>query len=129
MIQNEKDFIEWLDQQLNVEVPKDVIAFSINIYEYPFNIELVGSSEFDPENEDWACNEDWVPEPRMESVSDDLFGSSWEEAQENIFAMAKAYLTSGLANSKKLNSAKAFAIGFVDGCLSYVCALIRTANT
>ncbi|MBL52273.1 MAG: hypothetical protein GY695_14980 [Aestuariibacter sp.] len=120
MIQNEKDFIEWLDRQLNVDIPSDVIAFNINIYESPFNVELVGSSEFDPENEDWACNEDWVSEPRMESVSAELFGSSWEEAQENIFAMAKAYLSSGVTNAKKLNSAKAFAVGFVDGSLRYV---------
>lgn len=69
MIQSEKDFIDWIDGQLNEDIPAQIVAFNINIYEYPFSIEIVGSSEFDPEDEDWACNEDWLPKNRLISVS------------------------------------------------------------
>ncbi|MBU2709209.1 hypothetical protein KCM76_24655 [Zooshikella marina] len=120
MIQNDKDFIDWLDGQLNEKIPDEITAFNINIYESPFNIEIVGSSKFDPEDEDWACNENWIPRNRKMSVSSSLFGDSWEEAQENIIAMAKKYLQSNSKNVNKLKAAKAFAIGFVDGNLSYV---------
>lgn len=120
MIRDEQDFIEWLDQQLDAEIPDHVIAFSINIYESPFGIEIVGSTEYDSDEEDWACREDWVPENRRVSVSDKLFGSSWEEAQESIASLASAYLASGAKNRTKLKSAKAFALGFVDGNLNYV---------
>ncbi|QSX42152.1 hypothetical protein [Shewanella cyperi] len=120
MIQNEKDFIAWIDGQLNENIPSQIVAFNINIYESPFNIEIVGSSEFDPDNEDWACNEDWIPENRSVSVSNSIFGNSWEEAQENILAMAKLYFQSSSKNTHKLKVVKAFAVGFVDGNLSYV---------
>ncbi len=119
MIKNEKDFLAWLDGQLNEDIPARIIAFNINIYESPFIIEIVGSNEFDPENEDWACNENWVPRQRKISVSGSLFGATWENAQANLIAMAKQYLHSGSKNATKLKSARAFAIGFVDGNLSY----------
>lgn len=120
MIQNENDFIDWIDGQLNEALPGQIVAFNINIYESPFNIEIVGSSEFDPDDEDWACNEDWVPENRSMSVSNAIFGNSWEKAQENILAMAKQYLRSNSKNAYRLKAAKAFAVGFVDGNLIYV---------
>lgn len=120
MIRNEKEFGEWLDEQLDTEIPEEIIAFNINIYESPFSVEVVGSSEFDLDDDDWACNEDWIPKIRMNPMSDELFGSSWDEAQENIMIMAKSYLESSLKNVNKLKSAKAFALGFVDGNLSYV---------
>ena len=120
MIQNEKDFIDWIDGQLNEELPDHIVAFNINIYESPFNIEVVGSSEFDPDDEDWACNEDWVPENRTIPVCNAIFGNSWEEAQDNILVMAKQYFQSSSKNTYKLKAAKAFAVGFVDGNLNYV---------
>ena len=118
IIKNEKDFIAWLDGQLDVEIPKEIIAFNINIYESPFNIEIVGSNEFNLDDEDWACNEDWVPHKRKISVSDELFGASWEQALENLSMMGKAYLDSNSTNTVKLKEAKAFAVGFVDGNLN-----------
>jgi hypothetical protein len=120
MIKNEKDFFVWLDGQLDGEIPSQVIAFNINIYESPFIIEIVGSNEFDPQDEDWACNENWVPKQRKISVSDSLFGASWQNAQVNLITMAKQYLQSDSKNAHKLKSAKAFAIGFINGNLSYV---------
>jgi len=117
IIKNKKDFIGWLDSQLDVEIPQEIIAFNININESPFNIEIVGSNEFRPDDSDWACNEDWVPHKRNISVSDELFGVSWEQALENLTMMSKAYLSSNSTNTVKLKEAKAFAIGFVDGDL------------
>jgi hypothetical protein len=120
MINNEKDFIAWLDQQLNMEIPDNIVAYNINLYESPFKIEIVGSCEFDREDEDWACNEDWVPETRMISVSNKLYGASWEEAEGNLISMARSYLTNTTKNGIKLKEAKAFALGFVDGNLNYI---------
>ena len=120
MIHTEKDFIEWLDGQLNEDLTSQVVAFNINIYESPFSIEVVGSYEFDQDDDDWACNEDWVPKKRTTTVSGSIYGSSWNEAQDNILNMARSYLRSGSVNAHKLVAAKAFAVGFVDGNLSYV---------
>ena len=120
MIESEKDFLKWLDTQLCEAIPVNIIAFNINIYETPFNIELLGSENFNPANEDWACNENWVPKNRMVSVSAKLFGKSWQIAENNIFKFATSYKNSDLSNVHKIKKAKAFAIGFVDGSLKYV---------
>ncbi|KPV96082.1 hypothetical protein AN214_01891 [Pseudoalteromonas sp. P1-9] len=120
MIKHEADFFSWLDSQLNEEIPSDVIAFNINVYESPFIIEVLGSNEFDVEDEDWACNEGWVPTSRYIEVSSDIFGNSWEAAVQNIINMAQNYLNSDFNNAVKLTQAKAFAIGFVDGDLNLV---------
>ena len=120
MIGNEMDFLGWLDRQLSVEIPAHLIAFSINVYESPFFVEIVGSNEFDAEDEDWACNEDWIPKVRCIEVSNDLFGSSWEVAEQNIVNMARGYFKSDYANVDKLKQAKAFAVGFVDGNLNLI---------
>ena len=120
MIQNEMDFSRWLDSQLNVEIPAEVIAFNINVYESPFIVEIVGSNEFDAEDEDWACNEDWVPRVRSIEVSNEFFGNSWEVAEQNIVKMARSFFRSSYINASKLKQAKAFAVGFVDGNLNLI---------
>ncbi|WP_218398538.1 hypothetical protein [Alteromonas lipotrueae] len=120
MIQDQITFNHWMDSQLDVEIPTEIIAFNINIYESPFKIELVGSKEFDTEDEDWACNENWIPKDRVISVSNVLFGKCWETAQGTLLQLAQNYLQSGCKNAHKLKHAKAFAIGFVDGNLNYV---------
>lgn len=120
MIDSKADFFRWLDSQLNEAIPESVVAFNININESPFNIEIIGSNEFDPDDEDWACNEDWVPKNRTVSVSSILFGESWQEAEGNIHEFATAFKKSDTSNSHKVKNAKAFALGFVDGNLKYV---------
>lgn len=115
IIDSESSFITWLDGQLDECGRDSVVAFIINIYDTPFEIELIGSHEFDPEDEDWACNEDWVPMNRTVEVSNHLFGRSWEDAQKQLVIFAKSYLSSGSNNVQKIKAAKAFTIGFVDG--------------
>ena len=120
MIKNESDFFKWLDFQLNEVITENIVAFNININESPFNIEIIGSNTYDPDDEDWACNEDWIPKTRSISVSDNLFGNSWQEIETNIHKLASKYKNSDTGNSFKLKTAKAFAIGFVDGELRLV---------
>ena len=120
MIENEKDFIDWLDCQLDEEIPNNIIAFNINIYESPFNIEIVGSTKYDPEDEDWACNEDWTPQSRLSQVSKNLFGNTWEVAESKILSLAKGYIKSNAKNTSKLKTASAFTVGFIDGNLKHV---------
>lgn len=120
MIKNKTDFIEWIDLQLDVEIPDDIIAFNINIYESPFNIEIIGSSEYTPDDDDWACNEDWIPVKRISQISDELFEDSWQKAELNIISFTESYLSSNSKNVNKLKLAKALTVGFVDGDLNYV---------
>ncbi|MGY0216333.1 hypothetical protein ACWJJH_02970 [Endozoicomonadaceae bacterium StTr2] len=120
MINNQEEFMSWLDSQLIDNVPKEVIAFSINIYETPFSVEVVGSFEFDEDDSDWACNEDWFTNDRISEVSESLFGNFWESAEENVISFVKKYLQSQAPNVNVLKSSRAVAVGFVDGDLKII---------
>ena len=55
-----KEFEKWVDSSLNTELPKDVVAFCFNLYDDgngQWSVELVGTSSFDKDDSDWACNE------------------------------------------------------------------------
>jgi hypothetical protein len=120
VIKNESDFLKWIDKQLDEGPPPTIVGYSINIYESPFLIEIIGSNEFDIDDNDWACNEDWVPQIRSIDLSHSLSGSSWEETQKTVIKMASSYIQSNSKNSHILKTAKGFAVGFVDGNLEYV---------
>ena len=65
----EKDQIKqtiktWIRTVNHMEIlPNEIVALNFGLYE-PYGIELTGSTEYDPENDDWACNEDFIPEQR-----------------------------------------------------------------
>lgn len=55
---------EWLDDVLedisDTGIPNAVIAFGFNLYDNGddnWSMELIGTSEFDTDDEDWLCNE------------------------------------------------------------------------
>lgn len=43
------------------KIDDDIIALNFGLFE-PYGIELIGSKEYDEEDDDWACDEDFVPE-------------------------------------------------------------------
>ncbi|NIY94619.1 hypothetical protein [Vibrio diazotrophicus] len=114
MIHNEQDFCDWLDTQLSEDIPERIIAFNINIYESPFLVEIVGTEEFDLDNEDW------LPKKRQIEVSESLFGSSWQTAEQNLLQFTKQYVNSCGSISQKALSNKSLSIGFVGGNLNIV---------
>ncbi len=115
------DLKNWLDAAMPREVPDGVVAFCFNLYEDvddTWSVELVGCGSFDPENEDWACDE----------VTD--FGTrknccSWKEATDWQTVLEKALDTIGsyVNQSPKaqiLKEKQAIAVGFVDGDLEII---------
>ena len=62
----ETTFHNWLNKALSVNIPKSVKAFNFNLFETGsnFGIELIGSSEFDADDSDWACQEVFEANPR-----------------------------------------------------------------
>lgn len=120
---------KWLDQvledALETGIPKEVTAFGFNLYEdgdYDWSMELVGTSEFDMDNEDWLCNEVTDFDTR-----DDPFQwnqkAEWEEILKDITCLLKKYLNSGkYANVLKEKSG--IGVGFVDGNIEILYANI-----
>ena len=58
-IREESSFYNWLEDALK-KLPGNVEAINFNLYDdgdNKWSVELVGSSTFDENNSDWACNE------------------------------------------------------------------------
>ena len=107
---------EWLDAVLVNAVPNEVVAFGFNVYDdgdNDWSMELVGTSEFDVDDEDWLCNEvtDFNTRENPFQWSKE---AEWEEVLEDIVHVLKEYLKSGqYANALKEKSG--VGVGFVDG--------------
>ncbi|MDF4588425.1 hypothetical protein P3439_24740, partial [Vibrio parahaemolyticus] len=65
-------------------------------------------------------NEDWLPKKRQIEVSESLFGSSWQTAEQTLRQFTKQYVNSCCSISQKALSNKSLSIGFVDGNLNIV---------
>ncbi len=106
----------WLDNILEQAMPPEVAAFCFNLYDDAgdkWSIELIGAARFDPENDDWACDE-------VTDFGSRQFPYSWEEDAEWEGILRKTsralrkYLKSG-KYAEKLKSKVAVGVGFVEG--------------
>lgn len=107
------EFFYWLDDILTQEFPEETVAICFNLYEEEENkwaVELVGTDEFDEEDDDWACDE-------IIAFRDNLFyfemDADWEEVWKRVNEIILKYLDSG-TEAKKLLQYDAVATGFVD---------------
>ncbi|MDR3157870.1 MAG: hypothetical protein LBU11_02430 [Zoogloeaceae bacterium] len=96
------------------KIPENIVALSFNLYE-PYGLELVGSKRYCKDDEDWACEEDFVPErrdcPGFELPS--VLG--WEDVLDRVAHILKE-LSCELPDTQ-IFKVKHIALGFVDGCL------------
>lgn len=113
------EFEKWLDRVVEENRPIDATALCFNLYEesdYHWSIQLIGSSEFDEDDEDWACDE-------VFSTGEDLFtwkhDTGWEEILDIAIDMIRKYLEEG-KYADELKSFEAVATGFVDGDITVI---------
>lgn len=108
---NKQNLYNWIDEILKKRISTKVIAINFNLTEYTNNsykVQIIGSNEFDENNDDWACKE--VFTTGNEQFQFKLDGG-WKVVLENISEDLKSYVNS----SSKLLSYKAVGVGFVDG--------------
>ena len=110
---------EWLDNVLENAFPDSVVAVAFNLYEdiigEKWSVEIVGTDRFDPEDDDWGCDEVTSFGTREDPLS-------WEEKTdwENILANVSDTVADYLENGKyadKLKSLQGVGVGFVEGDL------------
>lgn len=108
----------WLNNVLEQKIPSKVKAFCFNLYEdenESWSIELVGTKTFDPDDEDWACDEitDFWTRYKPFSWKEK---ADWKEVLSEVVSALKQYLKNGLY-ADVLKSRAGVAVGFVDGNL------------
>ena len=109
-------FFEWLDYLLKDELNSEIKAVNFNLYEDANNkwsIELVGTSSFDKNNDDWACDEVFTTRDNPFVIENE---SDWKSMETVFIGLVNEYLSSG-KYANKLKGYLAVGIGFVDGDL------------
>lgn len=110
---------KWIDNVFENTLPEQVIAIAFNLYEDENNqwsIEMVGTSSFDAEDADWACDEVFDTRDDLQSWTQE---SKWEEILQEVTCKIKRYIETG-RYSEKLKSYQGVGVGFVDGDITIV---------
>ena len=106
----------WIDDVLSVEFSEEITAIAFNLYEDEddmWSLEVVGTSSFDAEDSDWACDEitDF-------GTRDNPFvwkeTAEWSDVLEKVEEELSRYLKEGKYATKLLNL-DGVGVGFVDG--------------
>jgi hypothetical protein len=110
-------FLTWAAQALPASPLPGVVAYNFNIAESAtaFEVEIVGSSYFDPGNSDWACEEGWTSRPSKYIAPFTTVGKEWQPFLESIGAAIRELSESEQPGAKTMRSAQAVTVGFVDG--------------
>src|SRR5688572_29523044 len=114
-------FRTWADGALTENPGDKVRAFSFNLYEHEdsFAIELIGCPRYDPQDQDWACQELFVHREPLFEMPRALVGNKWQEGLAASLALVRAYLRA-CDPTHRLRVAEAVTVGFVDGDLHLV---------
>lgn len=107
-----------LEHKVPFEIPSVIRAFCFNLYEDrngAWSMELVGTESFDPDDEDWACDEITDFGTREEPLSWKK-ETCWNEVLQEVSSALKHYLENGL-HADVLKSRMGVAVGFTDGNL------------
>ena len=112
---------EWIDGVLSDGVPDEAVAFCFNLYEndeYYWSMDLIGAGRFDPEDQDWACDEVTDFNSR-ESLFTFQAECEWDEALQTMIDILKKYLNDG-KYADLLKSREGVGVGFVDGDIEII---------
>ena len=112
---------EWIDGVLSDGVPDEAVAFCFNLYEndeYYWSMDLIGAGRFDPDDQDWACDE--VTDFNLrESLFTFQAECEWDEALQTMIDILKKYLNDG-KYADLLKSREGVGVGFVDGDIEII---------
>lgn len=109
-----KDFEKWIDMVLEKDFPEEMVGVVFNLYEERDNkwsVELVGTSIFDADDEDWRCEEVYDTRENPFEWQQD---TTWQDVLENVIDIFKKYLEEG-KYADKLKEYQGVGTGFADG--------------
>ena len=107
-----RELIEGLERE---QIPKRVIAWHFDLYE-PYALELAGSSSYDEDDDDWACEDEDEFYPQSSRLQLDFLSElSWRQVLK-MLVQALRELQEQMPDAK-IFKCKRVAAGFVDGDL------------
>lgn len=112
-------FAKWLDSVLVGGLPDEAAAVNFNIYEDSgkhWSIQLIASSYFDKDDEDWAGDEVFTTGEDLFTWQQDV---KWDDALKTAKQLIEQYLENG-QHADALTKYEAVACGFVDGDINII---------
>ena len=107
-----RELLEGLERE---QIPKRVIAWHFDLYE-PYALELAGSSSYDADDDDWACEDEDEFYPQSSRLQLDFLSEfSWRQVLK-MLVQALRELREQMPDAK-IFKCKHVAVGFVDGDL------------
>ncbi len=107
-----RELIEGLERE---QIPKRVIAWHFDLYE-PYALQLAGSSSYDADDDDWACEDEDEFYPQSSRLQLEFLNElSWRQVLK-LLVQALRELREQMSDAK-IFECKHIAAGFVDGDL------------
>jgi len=107
-----RELLEGLERE---EIPKRVIAWHFDLYE-PYALELAGSSSYNGDDDDWACEDEDEFYPQSSRLQLEFLNElSWRQVLK-MLVQALRELREQMPDAK-IFKCKHIAVGFVDGDL------------
>lgn len=80
---------EWFELIASMEsIPRDIEAVNIGLFEIKrgYAVYINGSEEYDEDDEDWACNDDYMPDTYLFFSHNKYARMPWETFQNEMTA-------------------------------------------
>ena len=108
-------WITRIDESENI--PDSIIAFNFGIIETEdgYQVYLIGASDYDLEDDDWACEEDFIPEEKYLNLGEASSKWDWEEVQSIVKDSVEQFIITRVSPTTFLHKAEYLTTGCDDG--------------
>jgi hypothetical protein len=119
-----ENFSNWI-KEIDSTNPdtENVKAYNFGLFESEkgYSVYLTGSNQYDEDDDDWACNEDFVPNQKYFELPDYFIeGKNWDKIQRDFAEVIRKFIESDSFRNSFLAKAEAITVGFDDGDLERV---------
>ena len=118
------ELVAWLARALESSPPPPgIVAYYVGLFESPDGCTayLIGSRVFDPDDDEWACNDDYAPAEKYFPLPEKITGPrDYRRVERRVVRAVKTFLAAPENGGSSLVSAEAVAVGFDDGDLTRV---------
>lgn len=115
----EEKICKWIQRIAEQEqVPTDIIAFNFGMFESEngYTVYLIGSKEYDANDDDWACNDDFEPKEKyLELSCQRVRDMAWEEFQNSVILTIADCIGNADEHIANLFDNRIITAGFDDG--------------
>ncbi|MCC8113868.1 MAG: hypothetical protein LIP03_07700 [Bacteroidales bacterium] len=115
-----KEWLERVGEATQKEEVKGIAAYNVGLFESEdgYCAYLMGAKEYDPDDSDWACEEDYTPEERYLPIPATLTeGVEWEAFLNQMVEVLKDIMPGLAAPADSIWHGRVITTGFDDGDL------------